>query len=247
MRITRNNNMYQLTFMPTLFPVNCYLVEEEAELTLVDAALPYSAKGIMKAAERIGKPIKSIIVTHAHEDHVGALDALKEMMPQVKIYISQRDAKLMDGDQSLEPREANTPIRGGVPKKLKARADYTLREGDRVGSLQAIASPGHTPGSMSFLDVRDNALIVGDAFQTRGGIAVSGQVRPLFPFPALGTWDKQTSLQSAVKLLQLDPTLLACGHGLMLTQPAAAMKEAISIAENNLQSTTVQRSGNDAS
>ena len=38
-------------------------------------------------------------------------------------------------------------------------------------------TPGHTPGSMSFLDIRNKALIVGDAFQTRGGTAVSGQMK----------------------------------------------------------------------
>ncbi|MES9793628.1 MBL fold metallo-hydrolase, partial [Priestia megaterium] len=38
--------LYQLTFLPRFFPVNCYLVEEKDSLTLIDAALPYSASGI---------------------------------------------------------------------------------------------------------------------------------------------------------------------------------------------------------
>lgn len=77
MRFIRKNTVYQLTFLPRFFPVNCYLIEEDEELTLIDAALPYSAKGILKAAEDLGKPITRILLTHAHEDHVGALDALK--------------------------------------------------------------------------------------------------------------------------------------------------------------------------
>ena len=52
-------------------------MEEEAGLTLIDAALPYSAKGILQA-EKIGKPITKIVLTHAHDDHIGALDALKK-------------------------------------------------------------------------------------------------------------------------------------------------------------------------
>lgn len=40
MRVLREQTLYQLTFLPRMFPINSYLVEEEEELTLVDAALP---------------------------------------------------------------------------------------------------------------------------------------------------------------------------------------------------------------
>jgi hypothetical protein len=73
-------------------------------------------------------------------------------------------------------------------------------------------------------------LIAGDAFQTRGGIAVSGVVRPLFPFPAIATWNKQTALASAVALRALGPSLLAVGHGNALREPAPAMDRAIETA-----------------
>ncbi|TCS96614.1 MBL fold metallo-hydrolase [Hazenella coriacea] len=235
MRIIREKTVYQLTFLPRFFPVNCYLVEEESNLTLIDAALPYSSTGILRAANEIGKPITRILLTHAHEDHVGALDALKQELPEVPVYISRRDARLMEGDLTLDVNETDTPIRGGVPKKLKTRADVLLQDGDQVGSLLVVATPGHTPGSMSFLDTRNKALIAGDAFQTRGGIAVSGQIRPWFPFPAFGTWDKKTSLESACKLYELQPSLLAVGHGSMLTQPEVEMKLAIDKAKQNLE------------
>ena len=57
-----------------LFPVNCYLVEEENEVTLIDAALPGSYKGIIQAVNQLGKPLQHILLTHAHGDHVGSLD-----------------------------------------------------------------------------------------------------------------------------------------------------------------------------
>lgn len=235
MRIIREQSVYQLTFLPRFFPVNCYLVEEDDGLTLIDAALPYSWKGILQAADKIGKPITRIVLTHAHDDHVGALDALKQTLPDVSVHISRRDSRLMAGDITLDPSEPDTPIRGGVPKKLTTRADVLLEEGDRIGSLLAVAAPGHTPGSYAFLDTRNNALIAGDAFQTRGGIAVSGQLRPWFPFPAMATWNKQAALESARKLRDFRPSLLAVGHGEMLNQPAAAIEHAIAQAERNLQ------------
>jgi glyoxylase-like metal-dependent hydrolase (beta-lactamase superfamily II) len=235
MRIIHKQSVYQLTFLPRFFPVNCYLVEEEDGLTLIDAALPYSSKGIMQAARQIGKPIARIVLTHAHGDHVGALDALKQELPEVPVYISKRDARLLSGDISLDAEEPQTPIRGSVPKKVKTRADVCLEDGDRIGSLVAISTPGHTPGSMSFLDTRNHTLIAGDALQIRGGIAVSGQIKPWFPFPAMATWNKQASLESVRKLRDYQPSLLAVGHGSMIVEPKIWMDKAIAEAERNLQ------------
>ncbi|NHN31627.1 MBL fold metallo-hydrolase [Paenibacillus agricola] len=237
MRIINKQTVYQLTFLPRFFPVNCYLVEEEDGLTVIDAALPYSVKGIFKAAAQIGKPITRIVLTHAHGDHIGALDALKAALPEVPVFISARDARLLAGDRSLDANEMQTPIRGGVPKagSIKTKPDVLLHDGDRVGSLLAIEVPGHTPGSMAFLDIRNRALIAGDAFQTRGGMAVTGQVVPLFPFPAMATWNKEASLDSARKMHSLNPSLLAVGHGLMLENPQARIALAIQAAERKLK------------
>ncbi|SCM04984.1 Protein of unknown function [Bacillus cytotoxicus] len=65
--------------------------------------------------------------------------------------------------------------------------------------------------SQKILDTRNDALIVGDAFQTCGRVAVAGQLKWLFPFPALGTWHAETALKSAQKLLQYKPSVLATG------------------------------------
>jgi glyoxylase-like metal-dependent hydrolase (beta-lactamase superfamily II) len=233
-RMLKKGYLFQVTFMTSFFPVNCYLVEEEDGLTLIDAALPYSMKGIFKAAKAIGKPITRIVLTHAHEDHVGALDRIKEESPNVPVYISVRDNRIMNGDTSLDEHEDQTPIKGGVPKKLRTRANVLLNEGDLVGSLAAIETPGHTPGSMSFIDTRTKAIIAGDVYQTRGGIAVAGDIMPWFPFPAFGTWSKETSLASAKKLVDYKPKLLAVGHGEMLENPIGEMEQAIKRLEQKL-------------
>lgn len=232
MRVIKQDFLYQLTFMPRVFPVNCYIVEEEDGLTLVDAALPNSVNAIIEAAEQIGKQIKRIVLTHAHSDHIGSLDKLK-MKLNVPVYISERDSRLLAGDTSLDPSERQTPIRGGIPKNVKTKADVLLQDGEKVGSLLAIATPGHTPGSMSFLDERTNAVIAGDAFQTRGGIAVSGVTIPWFPFPAMATWNKQAAFESAQRISALNPSLLAVGHGDLLPSPKAEMEKAIYKAETN--------------
>ncbi|MGE7112876.1 MBL fold metallo-hydrolase [Lysinibacillus sp. NPDC047702] len=233
MQVSKIGTIFQLSFMPRIFPVNCYFVEEESELTLIDAALPYSAKSIIKAAKKIGKPITRIIITHAHSDHIGALDTLKELLPASQVCISSRDALLLEGNSTLLPNEKNTPIRGGLPKNIKTKPDLLLEEGDRVGSLEVIATPGHTPGSITLFDTRNSSLIAGDALTSRGKLVVSGIMYPLFPFPALATWDKSTALESVKKLSELNPSLLAVGHGKMLMQPQELLKIAITEAEKN--------------
>jgi glyoxylase-like metal-dependent hydrolase (beta-lactamase superfamily II) len=233
MKVTKKGQLYQLTFLPTVFPVNSYLVEEENELTLVDTALPNSYKEILNVAQHIQKPITRIVLTHAHGDHIGSLDRLKELLPDVKACISARDAKLLRGDVSLEEGEPQTRIRGGVPKpgSIRTTPDVLLQEGDCMGSLVVYGSPGHTPGSISLLDTRTRMLIVGDAFATRGGIVVSGVMNWKFPFPAMATWNKAKAIESAKKLLALEPTLLATGHGQMIDNPCELMKGAIEKAE----------------
>ncbi|GAS84863.1 MBL fold metallo-hydrolase [Paenibacillus amylolyticus] len=236
MRITREFDVVQVTFLPKLFPVNVYLVEEEDGLTLIDAGMPFSLKGILATAQSLGKPITKIILTHAHSDHIGALDLLKEALPQAEFFISRRDARLLAGDTSLLPDEPQTPVRGGVPKPkaVRTQPDRFLDDGDQIGSLVAIASPGHTPGHMAFMDTRSRVLIAGDAYQLQGGLAVSGRVRPLFPFPALATWNREAALASAKRLAELEPSVLAVGHGRMLRQPAAAMRAAAADAQQRL-------------
>jgi glyoxylase-like metal-dependent hydrolase (beta-lactamase superfamily II) len=236
MRVTQHGEyLTQLTRLPTVFPVNCYLVREQDGLTLVDAGLPGSAPAMLAVARTLGAPITRILLTHAHSDHTGSLSALHAALPDVEIAITARDARLFDGDRSLDAGEPQTRIKGG-PAKGSARPTRLLSPGEQVGSLLVIASPGHTPGHAAFFDTRDGSLIAGDAYQTRGGIAVSGIIRPLFPFPALVTWHLPTALKSAQALADLRPTRLAVGHGDVLEAPATAMARAIAEAERKVGS-----------
>ena len=211
--------------------VNAYLVDEEDGLTLVDTAIPGSAKAIQAAAEELGRPIVRIALTHAHGDHIGSLDALAKALPDIKeIVISERDARLLAKNKTTDPGEPpEAKMRGSYPG-AKTRPTRTLSAGDRVGSLEVVAAPGHTPGHVAFLDTRDRTLIAGDAFSTIGGVATSAKANPFFPLPVMATWHKPTALESARALRALDPSRLAVGHGHIVDAPGAAMDKAIARA-----------------
>ena len=204
--------------------VNAYLVEEDDGLTLVDTMVPRSAGTILQAAA--GRPIKRIALTHAHGDHIGSLDALARELPGVEVLISGRDARLLAKDMTLDAGEPDAKPRGGYPG-AETRPTRTVEAGDRVGSLEVIASPGHTPGHVAFHDTRDGTLYCGDTFSTLGGVATSAKVNPRFPLPALATWHRRTVLESAKALRELEPTRLAPGHGKVIDSPARAMDRAI--------------------
>jgi glyoxylase-like metal-dependent hydrolase (beta-lactamase superfamily II) len=209
--------------------MNCYLVTEDDGLTLVDSTVSSPADDVATMVEQSGKELRRIALTHAHGDHVGGVSGVRRRFRGVEVSIARRDSSILAGDKTLRLTEPQTDIKGYFVS-VDWKPDRLLEPGDRVGSLEVVASPGHTPGHVAFLDVRDRSLIAGDAFQTRGGIAVSGDMRLLFPFPAMATWNRPTALASAVALRALEPSLLAVGHGATVREPVDAMDRAIEAA-----------------
>ena len=224
------NDLIQLTYYGF---VNAYLVREADGFTLVDTALESCGRSMVQRARQFGLSIKRILLTHAHADHSGGLDAVHALVPEAEFVMPARDARFLTGDMSLDADEPSDKLRGGWVIR-KTSPTRLLHEGDRVGSLEVIATPGHTPGHCSFLDTRNRTLIAGDAFQTLGDVAVSGTLT-IFPLPALSTWHKPTCLESARKLRELAPSRLAVGHGRVLDQPLAAMDRAIAVQARDLE------------
>jgi glyoxylase-like metal-dependent hydrolase (beta-lactamase superfamily II) len=223
MRIVQETeNLFRLTRFGM---INCFLVREADGFTLIDTGLRGSAGAILDAATQLGAPIRRIVLTHAHIDHIGSLDRLMAALPSSELAIGKREARLLAKDLSLDAGEKGKTLYGFTG--AKSRPGTLLVEGERVGSLQAVASPGHTPGHMAYLDVRGNALIAGDAFTTQTGVVVAGVFKPLFPFPALFSWNAVLSAKSAAKLRGLNPEILAVGHGPSIPSPARQMDAAL--------------------
>ena len=207
--------------------VNTYLVREEDGLTVIDTMLPGSAKKIVAAAAELAAPIRRIVLTHAHGDHIGSLDQLAAAVPDAEVIIGEREARLLEKDFTMDADESDWPKRRGGFSGATTKPTRTLSEGERVGSLEAIATPGHTPGHLAFMDTRDRTLFTGDVFSTLGGTAVSARMNPRFPLIYMGTWNRPVDAASARKLREREPARLAPGHGKILDSPLAAMDAAI--------------------
>jgi glyoxylase-like metal-dependent hydrolase (beta-lactamase superfamily II) len=208
--------------------VNAFLVREDDGFTLVDTAMR-AADDLLAAARSAGGEIRRIALTHGHGDHVGSLDALKEQLgSSVQVLMPKLDARIHDGEKVVDGK-----LPGSWPK-LETKPDVRLAASDRVGSLEVVQCPGHSPGHVAFLDSRDRTLLAGDVYTTYGSPAVTSHFYARFPFAAMATWDKRRDVESARILRALDPPVLAVGHGPPVRDPAAAIDAAIARAVSRL-------------
>ena len=243
MKITRiSPYAHQLT---RLGLVNCYLVQESDGYTLIDTGLPGSAPKILEAAEAIAHGhIHRILLTHAHGDHIGSVDALAQKIggaagSPAELAISTRDARLLPKkpaqDRSLDPTEPQCKIKGSLPG-AKTHASHLLTDAELYGSLRCMATPGHTPGHFAFLDERDGTLYAGDALVTIGGHPhVSGWAPWYFPLPNIATWHRPTARTSIQRLLEVPVATpiarIAPGHGGVLEGGGSLLEIALQQAK----------------
>jgi glyoxylase-like metal-dependent hydrolase (beta-lactamase superfamily II) len=105
--------------------------------------------------------IDTIVLTHCHFDHTAHIKEIAHMC-KAKVAIHRIDAPgLLDEMRCLSMHfGARAP--GIVP-------DIMLAEGDRIGTLRVLHTPGHTPGSICLYAEDDRVLISGDTVFTDGG------------------------------------------------------------------------------
>jgi glyoxylase-like metal-dependent hydrolase (beta-lactamase superfamily II) len=210
--------------------VNCYLVEDDNGVTLVDAAFPATWSVLLRALRAIRrKPaeVKALVLTHAHFDHLGfARRAQKEWNVPVwshakEEYIARHPYRYAHERSRLlypirEPRAL--PVLGTMARagalNVRGVTDLRFFEPDEVlevpGSPRVVFSPGHTFGHSALHFPSRDALMTGDALVTfepytgaRGPRIVSGAA----------TADSSDALRSLDALAQTEAAIVLPGHG----------------------------------
>jgi glyoxylase-like metal-dependent hydrolase (beta-lactamase superfamily II) len=92
-----------------------------------------------------------------------------------------------------------------------------LREGDEVGDFTVLATPGHTPGSISLWRESDRTLLVGDTLNRRPMVLGGGLGEP----PADFCIDPDRNREAILRLAALEPATMCFGHGRPLRDTAA--------------------------
>jgi len=229
--------------VPTPFyvgPVNCYLIAEDP-VTLIDTgpktkeAVEALREGLRRARFRVSD-IRRIVLTHAHEDHCGLARSLRDEAKNAEVFVHGWETGHRVGRLEYEEHR-KLLARAGVPDE-EIETMRRLYEGVRryadsledneyaelndeeemrfsTGSLRVIHTPGHTPGSCSFLREADRTIIAGDCVLKRitpNPILSPDPVDPSRRFHSLAEY-----MVSLARIRSLSPTLVHGGHGEAVT------------------------------
>ncbi|WP_135555607.1 MBL fold metallo-hydrolase [Paenibacillus cymbidii] len=194
-----------------LIPIHVWIVREEDGLTLVDAGLSGMAGGIVGLVDRLqAGPLRRIVLTHGHSDHVGALAKILRDRP-VPVYAHRAEMPYMEGELPYPRRKkAVRFVAKGVAQPLPEDAEGRLAP---IGSLTPYWTPGHSPGHVVYYHERDGVLLAGDLFNSRKGRLR----RPMF------TPDMEQAVKSAAIVGELQPNRLEVCHGGPVLNPAAQL------------------------
>lgn len=142
-----------LTYILGSLQTNCYFVinEETDNVIIIDPAA--DCKRIIDKIIEQNLTLKYIMLTHAHFDHMMALEELREKT-NAPLCVHESDA------ESVTNPKLNYMKTFANKNTTSKPAEILLHEGDRIGDLRVMHTPGHTLGSVCYF--AKNNIFTGD-------------------------------------------------------------------------------------
>lgn len=146
-----------------LVDTNTYFIEDDNHLLLIDPSS--ESDRIIKKLNQINKPLKAILLTHAHYDHIGALDDIINKY-NVPVYMHDEEFDFL---KDPEKNGAAKFKQYGMPQVISDAKPLSIKEGPTTIEgfhFSVLHTPGHSPGSLSY--VFKNFAVVGDTLFNNG-------------------------------------------------------------------------------
>jgi len=208
--------------------VHAFLLDDPAGLTLFDTLFDTDAHRVLAEIEAMGRQVtdlRHIVISHAHRSHIGGLATLKRLSgAAVLSHAWEADVIAGDRESQRVPIRPQRPVLAYAPvyylqfgaavgfgKHPPCLVDESIREGTKIGSIEVVHTPGHTPGHVSFWWPERGVLLAGDA------IATYPLFSPGWPAFNLNLHQARDSLH---KMIDIGPSFVGVGHGDPLTEDA---------------------------
>lgn len=210
--------------------VNWYLLEDCGRLTVVDAGAPGYRDQLPEACRELGRSesdVAAVVLTHAHADHVGVAELLRQELG-VPVYIHSQDEELATTAKSFGKNERSMlPYlrhaaawklvwelgRNGAMKPRPIGEVRTFADGDELdlpGRLRVVHTPGHTAGHCALVAAGAGVVFAGDAICSYNPL--TGARGPQL-MPSAFNRDNSKALASLDLLRGAGDSLLLPGHG----------------------------------
>ncbi|TFJ93676.1 MBL fold metallo-hydrolase [Lentibacillus salicampi] len=141
---------------------NCYIVHNHVDALVIDPG--GDSEEIMNYLAKENVIPSALLLTHAHFDHIGGVDALRSYYDR-SVYLHENEASWLEN-----PTYNGSSLFPVSPIIVKP-ADYSLHQGNmQINTIrfEVIHTPGHSPGSVTFVFHDQEFVVSGDVLFNQG-------------------------------------------------------------------------------